>query len=233
LLAPAALERFRTALSGPSSVHSSRLVGGQRTVQATRVISRPLAAVTSGVLALGVITAAVLGGSSTVTGQVALPHDSSTLIPSQAPTGIVANPDTAAPAAGTSTPPSGSLTTPNPSATGVPPGPDGTTNGTPGTPGGSGGQRGGTPSGPTPNGVSPGVASPPPAGGSGPTPARPALQVNLGANLSAATAAVGLGVGNNSCIGVSLNGTKSCATPAPKTPGLSLSVATPGGTIKL
>jgi hypothetical protein len=232
LLAPAALERFRTALSGANTLRSNLLVGGTRTAQATRVMWRPLATVTSGLLALGVITAAVLGGSSTVTGNFASgPLNQGSVLPRSQ-----ALPSDALPATGNPAP---SSTAPAPALLAVlPPSPGAAPSATPGasTPGG-GGHGGGsrTPNGSRTPGGPPSSTNPTPAPNPSttPTPPKPVLQVALGANLGAATASVGIGVGSNSCTGISLNGSKSCTTPAPKTPGLAVSIGTPLGTVTI
>ncbi|HWW52507.1 MAG TPA: sigma-70 family RNA polymerase sigma factor [Acidimicrobiales bacterium] len=232
LLAPATFERVRTTLTATNSLRSNLLVGGSRTAQATRVMWRPMATATSGLLALGVITAAVLGGGGAVTGNFASgPANQGSVLPrTQAfPAEGLPSPDNPAPA---STAPAPAILAAVPQTPGA--GPSATPGGTnPGGGGNGGGTR--TPRGSrTPSGA-PGSTSPTPTPNPSttPAPAKPVLQVGLSANLSALTASVGLGLGSNSCIGVSVNGSKSCATPAPKTPGLAVSVATPLGTIAL
>ena len=216
LLAPAALERFRTAMTGTGHATHSLLLGGERTTRLAGLMWRPLVSVTSGMLALGVITAAVLGGAGTQTGPAALGHPSP-LAPAQVPAlsalaAPSAQPAGAAPTAGVA---SGPALEAIPVVV--------TTS-----------SAGDHSSGPTPAGVPTPAAPPPPPTPPppvAPTPAKPVAQVALGANVNVTSASVAAGLGSGSCTGASIAGSASCAPKAPATPGLSLSVTTPLGTI--
>ncbi|HWW52786.1 MAG TPA: sigma-70 family RNA polymerase sigma factor [Acidimicrobiales bacterium] len=215
LLAPAALERFRTAMSGTGHATHSLLLGGERTTRMAGLMWRPLVSVTSGMLALGVITAAVLGGAGTQTGPVALAHPSP-LAPTQAPAlNALATAPVAQPAGATS---NGSVALGPVIDTEVA---VVTTSSAQDQPGVPTAVRSSTPAPP-----------PPPPRPAAPVPtAKPLAQVALGANVSVTSASVAIGLGSGSCTGVSIGGSASCAPKAPATPGLSVSVSTPLGTI--
>jgi hypothetical protein len=61
---------------------------------------------------------------------------------------------------------------------------------------------------------------------------QPVLQLSVGANLGVTKAAVAVGLGPHSCIGVSLGGSSTCAS-APTTATLSVAIGTPLGTLSL
>jgi RNA polymerase sigma factor (sigma-70 family) len=214
LLAPAALERYRTALGAIGHATHSVLLGGERTTRLAGLLWRPLVSVTSGMLALGVITAAVIGGSGTQKGPAAVARPTP-LAPSQEPAlNAFATPAQAASqATAVAAPAIGST------AVGAAPPP------------------GSTPvviaSVPTPPAVPAAPPAPPaPSKPTAPTPpAKPLAQLAVGTNLGAAKASVAVGLGPNACVAVSVNGSSSCAPKAPANPGLSISIATPLGTI--
>lgn len=209
LLAPAALERFRTAMSGAGHATHSLLLGGERTTRMAGLLWRPLVSVTSGMLALGVITAAVLGGAGTQTGPVAVGHPSP-LAPTQAPalSALTTAPAGVAPSTGL------------PFAPATDAGPTLVTTSSaqdqPSAPAPIIGLR------PPPNRTPPRPSPPVP-------PAKPVAQVALGANISLTSASIAIGLGSGSCTGASVAGSASCAPKPPATPGVSLSVTTPLG----
>ena len=64
LLGPAALEHFKASLTSASHFAHSVLLGGPRTARLSQAVRRPLSTMTAGLLALGVIAAAVMGESA-------------------------------------------------------------------------------------------------------------------------------------------------------------------------
>lgn len=206
-LAPAALAHFRTSLVSASQPVHSWLLGGSRGVRMASRLSPPLSTAAAGLLALGVITAAVMGDTA------GLPPVTASRPGALAPTGgggiatltpaatITAGglPGAAVPGQGAAIPtPGAALGGPNT----LPPAPPGPTSG-PGSP-------------------SPAPPSPPPT-------ASPVVQVAAAANLGVTAVSASVGVGG--CTGASVAGSPSCAPAAPSQPGLKVIITSPQGSI--
>ena len=214
LLAPLALNHYRLSFGlADAAAHARGLGYLARGTAAGERVTRSLAVTTSALLALGVITAGLMSGAG---GPQPVPGSRSG--------GAV----TAAPATNVSQLPGGGTVA------------------TPGAPGaGAGATDGGRTTEAPPRHEATFVAAPPPTTPpttapaqpnrkptTPPTTTTPLLGVQLGANLAALSTSVSLGVGGG-CTGVSLNGSKSCAPAAPASPGVSLNLTTPLGTVKV
>jgi hypothetical protein len=210
-----------TGAKGAGKVGSPNITTAERV---TRVVSMS----TAGLLALGVITASLMTNNSNPSPTPSTGSGGSVAV-APATRVIQIPPGTNAALAPPSVLALGAPTRP----TGGQGGPGGPPTGaqkvssTPSTPGGGGS----TPSAP-PLALPP--TTPPPAtppSTTAPKPPAPGLGLSIGANLSAATASISVSPTNGCLLGLSINGTKSCAPPAPASPGLSLQITTPLGTI--
>jgi hypothetical protein len=186
------------------------LVGGPRTTRLTETTRGPLATVTIGLLGLGVMSAAVMSAGHGLRAPLAQGHAGvlppalatapSVFSPPETPTfnAPVAVTNSAGVASAVAAAATdGPIAVPSPSA------PVATSPTVPTTP------------------TSPGGTAPPPPS------AGPTVQVSAALNAGVTTAAVSVGVGPGSCVGVSVAGSQSCAGPAPAKPGVVVSVVTP------